>query len=112
MKSTQLKKGRKWNSMIQGRTAIGKNGPFQMPRFSNIYVLKSSSEENSKGSWHGWDVALEGVITDAALYMQAKTFAESISRGDVEVKHRQDDDTSNRPSYGGGANGDDKDIPF
>jgi hypothetical protein len=52
------------------------------------------------------------VITDAALYMQAKTFAESISRGDVEVKHRQDDDTSNRPSYGGGDHGDDKDIPF
>lgn len=91
MKSTQLKKGRKWNSMIQGRTAMGKNGPFQMPRFSNIYVLKSLAEENSKGSWHGWDVSLEGVVQDPALYAQAKTFADSINRGDVEVKHRQDE---------------------
>jgi len=111
MKSTQLKKGRKWNSMIQGRTAIGKNGPFQMPRYSNIYVLKSSSEENSKGSWHGWEVSLEGVVQDASLYMQAKVFAESISRGDVEVKHSQDGEVQsgyvNRDD-----NGDDKDIPF
>jgi hypothetical protein len=113
MKSTQLKKGRKWNSIIQGRTAIGKNGPFQMPRYSNIYRLKSLAEENSKGSWHGWDVSLEGAIQDAALYMQAKVFAESISRGDVEVKHQQEQDSSNdRPSYGGGDHGNDKDIPF
>jgi hypothetical protein len=49
MKSTQLKKGRKWNSMIQGRTAMGKNGPFQMPRFSNVYVLKSVSEGKLQG---------------------------------------------------------------
>lgn len=105
MKSTQLKKGRKWNSMIQGRTAMGKNGPFQMPRFSNIYLLKSLSEENSKGSWHGWDVSLEGVVQDAALYGQAKTFADSINRGDVEVKHRQDE--------GSGSGGQDTDsVPF
>lgn len=91
MKSTQLKKGRKWNSMIQGRTAMGKNGPFQMPRFSNIYVLKSLAEENSKGSWHGWDVSLEGVVQDPAIYAQAKAFADSINRGDVEVKHSQDE---------------------
>ena len=91
MKSTQLKKGRKWNSMIQGRTMMGKNGPFQMPRFSNIYVLKSVAEENSKGSWHSWDVSLEGVVQDPAIYMQAKTFADSINSGDVTVKHSQDE---------------------
>jgi len=91
MKSTQLKRGRKWNSMIQGRTAMGKNGPFQMPRFSNIYVLKSVAEENSKGSWHSWDVSLEGVVQDPAIYMQAKTFADSINSGDVQVKHSQDE---------------------
>lgn len=109
MKSTQLKKGRKWNSMIQGRMMMGKNGPFQMPRFSNIYLLKSVSEENSKGSWHGWDVSLEGVVTDGALYGQAKAFAESINRGDIVVKHAQEEDTaagSPRSDYS------EEDVPF
>ena len=109
MKSTQLKKGRKWNSMIQGRTAMGKNGPFQMPRFSNVYLLKSVSEENSKGSWHGWDVSLEGPVTDGALYGQARTFAESINRGDVQVKHSRDEDNG---SAGGGSYDDGDEVPF
>jgi hypothetical protein len=57
MKSTQLKKGRKWNSMIQGRTAMGKNGPFQMPRFSNVYLLrnrrrrKTPKAHGTGGTW-------------------------------------------------------------
>ena len=108
MKSTQLKKGRKWNSMIQGRTAMGKNGPFQMPRFSNVYLLKSVSEENSKGSWHGWDVSLEGPVTDGALYGQARTFAESINRGDVQVKHARDEDSGGA----GGGSYDGDEVPF
>jgi hypothetical protein len=87
MKSTQLKRSRKWNSMIQSRTMVGKNGPFLPPRFSHIYELKSVGEENSKGSWHSWDISLNGQVTDAALYSQARTFADSIMRGDVNVKH-------------------------
>ena len=49
--------------------------------------LKSVGEENSKGSWHSWDISLNGQVTDAALYSQARTFADSIMRGDVNVKH-------------------------
>ena len=37
MKSTQLKKSRKWNSMISSLTVQGKNGPFTPPRFSHVY---------------------------------------------------------------------------
>lgn len=90
MKSTQLKKSRKWNSMIAGRTMMGKNGPFVPPRFSHVYLLKTLSEENSKGSWHGWEISLEGGVTDAFLYKQAKSFSESILRGEVTVKHTDD----------------------
>ena len=39
MKSTQLKKSRKWNSMISSLTMQGKNGPFTPPRFSHVYNL-------------------------------------------------------------------------
>jgi len=94
MKSTQLKKSRKWNSMMASRQMQGKNGPFTPPRFSHIYNLKTIGEENSKGSWHGWEMSLEGPISDASLYSRAKAFADSISSGDVVVKHTDDDTTS------------------
>jgi hypothetical protein len=99
MKSTQLKKSRKWNSMIAGRTMMGKNGPFTPPRFSHRYLLKTLHEENSKGSWHGWEISVEGQVNDPATYLSAKNFANSILRGEVNVKHvddtatRGDDDT-------------------
>ena len=91
MKSTQLKKSRKWNSMMASRQMQGKNGPFTPPRFSHIYHLKTIGEENSKGSWHGWEMSLDGPITEASLYTRAKGFADSITAGDVVVKHTDDD---------------------
>lgn len=90
MKSTQLKKSRKWNSMVAGRTMVGANGPFTPPRFSHKYLLKTVSEENSKGSWHGWEVVLNGPVDNMVVYKQAKDFAESIMRGEVDVKHAQE----------------------
>jgi hypothetical protein len=95
MKSTQLKKSRKWNSMMASRQMQGKNGPFTPPRFSHIYHLKTLQEENSKGSWHGWEMSVEGVVTDTALYKRSKDFCESIMAGDVMVKHVDDDDRGN-----------------
>ena len=91
MKSTQLKKSRKWNSMMASRSMMGANGPFTPPRFSHIYNLKTVSEENSKGSWHGWEMSVEGPISDATLYTRAKGFADSITAGDVVVKHTDDE---------------------
>jgi hypothetical protein len=64
MKSTQLKKSRKWNSMMQSVQMMGANGPFNPPRYSHIYQLKTVKEENSKGSWHGWEMSRVGPITD------------------------------------------------
>lgn len=91
MKSTQLKKSRKWNSMMASRSMMGSNGPFTPPRFSHIYHLKTIQEENSKGSWHGWEMSVEGPIQDASLYTRAKAFADSISSGEVVVKHTEDE---------------------
>src|SRR5210317_1068684 len=102
MKSTQLKKSRKWNSMISSLTMQGKNGPFTPPRFSHVYLLKTNLEENSKGSWHGWEMSREGPVQDMSLYNRAKDFNASIQSGDVVVKHQ--DDTA------GGDTSDD--VPF
>ncbi len=99
MKSTQLKKSRKWNSMMASRTVKGKNGSFTPPRYSHIYHLKTVSEENSKGSWHGWEMSCEGVIQDGDLYARAKAFAESITAGEVVVKHTDDDEKGDKTPF-------------
>lgn len=90
MKSTQLKKSRKWNSMVSSVTMQGKNGPFTPPRFSHVYHLKTQLEENSKGSWHGWEMSRVGPVEDMNLYNRAKEFNASIQSGDVVVKHQDD----------------------
>ena len=91
MKSTQLKKSRKWNSMMMSRQIQGKNGPFTPPRFGFVYNLKTTFEENSKGSWHGWEMSVEGPTPNLDLYNRAKEFANSITAGDVVVKHTNDE---------------------
>ena len=94
MKSTQLKKSRKWNSMIAFRTMTNAKGEsFQPPRFSHVYKLSTSSEKNDKGSWHGWNIELDGVVEDANVYRSAKAFHESIKGGEVTVKHEQETTT-------------------
>ena len=90
MKSTALKKSRKWNSMMSSITMQGKNGPFTPPRYSQVYLMKTVQEENSKGSWHNWEMTREGPITDGAIYKRAKDFYDSINSGDVVVKHQDD----------------------
>ena len=101
MKSTQLKKSRKWNSMIASRTMIGKTGkPFTPARYSHIYHLKTVAEENSKGSWHGWDISLDSQVSETYLYTASKAFSETVTAGDVEVRHTTeagDGDGDNSP---------------
>jgi hypothetical protein len=85
--------------MMASRTVKGKNGSFTPPRYSHIYHLKTVSEENSKGSWHGWEMSCEGVIQDGDLYARAKAFAESITAGEVVVKHTDDDQKSDKTPF-------------
>ena len=91
MKSTQLKISRKWNSMMQSIKMQGKNGMFTPASFSHLYQLKTVQQSNDKGTWFGWEVSKIGPIEDAALYQQARSFSESISKGDVQVKHGEED---------------------
>ena len=103
MKSTQLKKSRKWNSMVASVQVTGSNGnTFTPPRFSHLYHLKTSAEENSKGSWHGWEISREGMIDNAQLYARAKDFHDTIMSGEVVVKHENE----------AGSTGNSEDVPF
>ena len=91
MKATQLKKSRKWNSMMMTIKLIGKNGPFTPPSYSHVYRLTTSKESNDKGTWYGWEVERVGPVEDAVVYQTAKSFALSVAQGEVNVKHDQDE---------------------
>ncbi len=91
MKATQLKKSRKWNSMMMTLKMNGKNGPFTPPSYSHVYRLTTSKESNDKGTWYGWEVERVGPVEDAMVYATAKTFALSVAQGEVNVKHDQDE---------------------
>ena len=86
MKSTQLKVSRKWNSMMMGIKMQGKNGLFTPPTYSHIYNLSTVQMSNDKGTWFGWDVAKAGPVEDKSIYDMAKSFAESVNKGDVQAK--------------------------
>ena len=97
MKSTQRKKSKKWNTLIKSIVLPSANGAFSPPRFSHIYKLTTVPEKNDKGSWHGWEMAKDSMVTDESVYNRAKAFAQSIKAGEVPVKHQADNDGNPEP---------------
>ena len=97
MKATQLKVSRKWNSMMMGLKMQGKNGMFTPPTYSHIYKLKTVQQSNDKGTWFGWDVARVGPISDPGIYKIAKDFGANVSKGEVKVKHGEQESKSDSP---------------
>tara|TARA_Y100000401_G_scaffold98471_1_gene86279 strand:+ start:8351 stop:9097 length:747 start_codon:yes stop_codon:yes gene_type:complete len=88
--STQLKKARRWNSIMMGLKVPGANGEMVTPAsFSHAYTLKSKQEKNDKGSWHGWDINIKGPVDNMTVYQLAKTFSNSVSSNEVKVSPPQ-----------------------
>ena len=74
-----------------------KNGRFTPPTYSHIYKLKTVQQSNDKGTWFGWDVSRVGPIADAGIYKIAKDFGANVSKGDVKVKHGDQESKSEAP---------------
>ena len=97
MKATQLKISRKWNSIMMGIKLNGKNGLFTPPTYSHIYNLKTVQMSNDKGTWFGWEVSKVGPVEDQNVYTIAKSFADQVGKGNVEVKHGSDESKTDSP---------------
>ena len=104
MKATQFKKSKQWNSAIKSIKMKDSNGNlFTPPRFSHIWKMTTVSEENKNGSWHGWQIEKDEVISDPDVYAEAKHLAQSIQAGEVKVQHVREDE---------GSTSSDEDTPF
>ena len=97
MKSTGLKTSRQWNSMISGIKLQGQNGKFTPPMFSHVYHLTTVEMSNKKGTGSTWSVSKVGPVQDAGVYEQAKKFADSVSKGDVQAKHGEESEENKVP---------------
>lgn len=86
MSSTQIKKSKKWISMMLGvqvRNAAGKL--FNPATFSHAYRLSSVKEQNDQGQWFGILVDAAGPVTDPEVYAAAKELNKMVSAGKVQV---------------------------
>ena len=100
MKSTQRKKSKRWNSLMLGLKMKGSNGLFTPPSYSHVYLLKTIAESNNLGEWFGWDITRVGPVEDVDTYHQAKAFAESVVKGEIKVKHEDEDlDSGEKTPY-------------
>lgn len=84
--STQMKKSRRWMTLMDSIKFQRADGSFYTPPvFSHIYRVTTVSENNEKGSWHGFRIENEGVLTDPVIYATAKKLRESIRLGQIKA---------------------------
>jgi len=62
MKSTQKKKSKTWNSMMQTRRMKGPKGFFRPPSWATTYRLTTTRESNSQNTWYGWVVEFDKIM--------------------------------------------------
>jgi len=86
MASSQLKKSRRWNSLMLSQKIKGPSGMFTPPTYAFTYKLSTVSESNDRGSWFGFQVERGDQVSDATVYGESKAFAQSAQSGAVEAK--------------------------
>jgi hypothetical protein len=87
LSSTQIKKSKRWLSLIQGIQMKDANGKiFTPPSFSHIYSIKTVKESNDQGFWYGVDIGIVGPLQSRAVYESAKAFHNQIVSGKVNVQ--------------------------
>ena len=115
LSSTQLKKARKWNSLIQAVTVPKPTGGVFTPAmFYMSYRLSTRVESNAKGQWYGLHVEPAGPVLELdegeLLYTMAREYAKLAKGGDVKV-NAQTLETEGELSTAGGTHDEDEDEP-
>lgn len=130
LSSTQLKYARKWNSIMAERRIQSAKTPgktFTPAMYYSVFHITAMGESKGTNSWMSHKIALHGDTINlpfgARLYMEAKTFAEQVTSGLVQVKHEDlvDAEVTVAPAATGGVAADsgtddytveDDDVPF
>jgi len=85
MSSTQMKKSKKWMSIMQNIKMERSDGSkFTPSMFSYKYRLTTIPESNDKGSWFGWKITISEK-TNAEIYNVAKKLRDDILKGTAQA---------------------------
>ena len=87
LSGTQLKKSKKWMTLMQGIRIKGQVAPM----FSQMYKLLPQVESNDKGSWAGIKIEHVGQVTTMEIYEQAKIFRDMVRFGAAQVSPADDE---------------------
>lgn len=95
MSSTQMKKSRRWMTVMQNlkMPRADGTGQFTPPMFSHIYDVTTVPESNDQGSWFGWKIVIAEQVTDANLFNAAKAFRDAILSGEAKEQVPAGDNT-------------------
>lgn len=93
MSSTQVKKSRRWMTVMDNIKFTRQDGSkFTPAMYSHTYKVSSVPESNEKGNWHGFDITKHDIVSSSELYDQAKKFKDKVAAGAVEVAQPVNED--------------------
>ena len=105
MTSTQLRKAKRWNSLLSQQTFKGSDGkPKRLPMMSTKFKLTTVEERNDKGSWFGWDIEKVGAVdeldklTDNAMFQEGLTFQSAVLEGKAQIQHQALEQDASEPT--------------
>jgi hypothetical protein len=100
MKSTMLKKSRRWNKTLMGTLIPGTTS--RAPRWLYPYRLKTVKETKNSNTWSNYDIERLPDMVNADQYRQCKAFAELFSSGLIVRATETNADNLGNASVGGG----------
>lgn len=90
LSGSQMKKGRKWNSVMRSFQLKGPKGYFTPPSFFLSYLVTTVPESNAQGSWYGVSIKSDKFthqLPDGPdLYDRAKEFYRNVQSGTIKVQ--------------------------
>lgn len=99
MASTQIKRSKRWMSLISGIELTTPGGKrYSPPSFSQVYTMTTEQEENNEGTWWSWVIRHTGSVPDAFTFEKAKAFHDQVLQGQVAV-NRESDETETSGSH-------------
>ena len=64
------------------------------PMSSRKYKVTTVAESNDKGSWYGYNIAIDSEVTNPAEYNAAVMFRNSVRKGEVSAKVQEETGTT------------------
>lgn len=113
MDSSDLGCSRKITSQLYNRIVAGPNGAFKAPIYGQVYTLFSADKHKDDYDWKIWKATQEdGLVTDPALYAQAKAFHAAVEPKQTVVVRSAPSALAAGAAPGAGAPAGDKEVPF